>query len=213
MKDAEKPVVNPLVVLREEFDDWAILFDPDTGNAFGLNPTGVFVWKLLDGEHAAENLAEKLLGPGDSLPDRAVDHIRAFVDQLVAQGLAGYETGGAGPRPEPGGPLPAGAADGVKPLSYEPPRLVQLGGEEAAHGACSGGSHATQCTTGNVASSCCSSGTSGAGDPCCSGSCPYPCDCGGCASEYGCGMGSGAACGCAHGPWAAGGCGNGQMTA
>lgn len=44
----DKPVANPLIVLHEEFDDWAILFDPDRGNAFGLNPTGIFVWKLLD---------------------------------------------------------------------------------------------------------------------------------------------------------------------
>ena len=25
----DKPVVNPDLVFREEFDDWAILFDPD----------------------------------------------------------------------------------------------------------------------------------------------------------------------------------------
>jgi hypothetical protein len=43
----DKPVANPLIVLHEEFDDWAILLDPDRGNAFGLNPTGIFVWKLL----------------------------------------------------------------------------------------------------------------------------------------------------------------------
>ena len=40
MPDYDKPVANPLIVLREEFDDWAILFDPDTGNAFGLQSSG-----------------------------------------------------------------------------------------------------------------------------------------------------------------------------
>ncbi len=50
MTDDHKPIVNPYVQLREEFDDWAILFNPDTGRGFGLNPTGVRVWKLLDGE-------------------------------------------------------------------------------------------------------------------------------------------------------------------
>ena len=38
----DKPVVNPLIVLRIEFDDWAILFDPDTGEGFTINPVGVF---------------------------------------------------------------------------------------------------------------------------------------------------------------------------
>jgi hypothetical protein len=27
----EKPKANPEIVLREEFDDWALLFNPDTG--------------------------------------------------------------------------------------------------------------------------------------------------------------------------------------
>ena len=36
--ESDKPVANSLVVLREEFDDWAVLFDPDTGSGFGINP-------------------------------------------------------------------------------------------------------------------------------------------------------------------------------
>jgi len=59
MPGNEKPVANPLVVLREEFDDWAVLFDPDSGNAFGLNPLGVFIWKLLDGHRTIEDIRRK----------------------------------------------------------------------------------------------------------------------------------------------------------
>jgi SynChlorMet cassette protein ScmD len=55
-----KPLANPLVVLREEFDDWAILFDPDTGHAYGLNPVSVFIWKHLDGKHTMANILESL---------------------------------------------------------------------------------------------------------------------------------------------------------
>jgi hypothetical protein len=33
--EQKNPVANPLIMLREEVDDWAILFDPDTGNACG----------------------------------------------------------------------------------------------------------------------------------------------------------------------------------
>ena len=32
MTHEDKPIANPLIVLREEFDDWAILFDPDSGD-------------------------------------------------------------------------------------------------------------------------------------------------------------------------------------
>ena len=49
MSNRDKPIRNPYVALREEFNDWAVLFDPDTGRRFNLSPTGIYVWKLLDG--------------------------------------------------------------------------------------------------------------------------------------------------------------------
>jgi hypothetical protein len=33
MELTDKPIANPVVVLREKFDDWAILFNPDTAGA------------------------------------------------------------------------------------------------------------------------------------------------------------------------------------
>jgi len=89
--DARNPVANPLIVLREEFDDWAILFDPDTGNAFGLNPTGVFIWKLLDGKHGVEDIVKNLHDEADDVPAEAPDQVRQFVASLEQQGLVGYE--------------------------------------------------------------------------------------------------------------------------
>ena len=46
----KKPVANSQIVFREEFDDWAVLFDPDTGDSFGMNPLSAFIWKHLDGK-------------------------------------------------------------------------------------------------------------------------------------------------------------------
>ena len=89
--DARNPVANPLIVLREEFDDWAILFDPDTGNAFGLNPTGVFIWKLLDGKHGADDIIRRLREEADEVPEDAIEHARQFIASLEQQGLVGYE--------------------------------------------------------------------------------------------------------------------------
>ncbi len=87
----EKPIANPLVVLREEFDDWAILFDPDTGNAFGLNPVGVYLWKLLDGEHSINEMLESLQRDAEDVPAEAGEHIEAFIADLTKRGLAGRE--------------------------------------------------------------------------------------------------------------------------
>jgi SynChlorMet cassette protein ScmD len=89
--EARNPVANPLIVLREEFDDWAILFDPDTGNAFGLNPTGVFVWKLLDGKHGVDDIVKRLRAEAEDVPEDAGEHARQFIASLEQQGLVGYE--------------------------------------------------------------------------------------------------------------------------
>jgi SynChlorMet cassette protein ScmD len=85
------PVANPLVVLREEFDDWAILFDPDSGKAIGINPTGVFVWKLLDGKHSEEDIVKELKEACEDVPEESATHVREYIKGLVGQGLAGYE--------------------------------------------------------------------------------------------------------------------------
>jgi SynChlorMet cassette protein ScmD len=87
----ENPIANPLIVLREEFDDWAILFDPDTGDAFGLNPIGVHIWKRLDGNHSVEEILEDLQEDCEDVPDEASVDLQEFIEDLVQHGLAGYE--------------------------------------------------------------------------------------------------------------------------
>ena len=87
----DKPVANPLVVLREEFDDWAILFDPDTGKGYAVDPVAVFIWKRLDGGHTAEEIVAQLRKECDDVPPEAPEHCAAFMDALLKNGLAGYE--------------------------------------------------------------------------------------------------------------------------
>jgi SynChlorMet cassette protein ScmD len=91
MAEKKYPVANPLIVLREEFDDWAILFDPDTGNAFGLNPVGVFIWKLLDGKHSIPDILAVMQESVEDVPPEAPADLEAWVQELVSRGLAGYE--------------------------------------------------------------------------------------------------------------------------
>jgi SynChlorMet cassette protein ScmD len=88
VKNDEKLIANPYVILREEFDDWAILFDPDAGHGFGLSSTGVFVWKLFNGEHTIDTLLEEIRFYAEDVPDEAENHIEAFVEELVREGLA-----------------------------------------------------------------------------------------------------------------------------
>ena len=71
MEDSKKPVANPSVLLREEFDDWAVLFDPDMSDAFGLSPTGVYLWKLLDGEGSIDDMVTALRLDATDVPEEA----------------------------------------------------------------------------------------------------------------------------------------------
>jgi len=91
MSSKNKPIANPLVVLREEFDEWAILFDPDSGNAFGLSPIGVFIWKLLDGNYTIEEILRKINNNFEDVSENAKEDINNFIKQLVEQGMVGYE--------------------------------------------------------------------------------------------------------------------------
>ena len=85
------PIANPLLVLREEFDDWAILFDPDTGDGFGLNPVSVFIWKHLDGKHTIQDILGKLHENCEDMPENAEQEVKDFIEELVEKGYAGYE--------------------------------------------------------------------------------------------------------------------------
>lgn len=90
MPQNNMPIVNPSVVLREEEDNWAILYNPDTGDAFSLNPMGVFVWKLLDGVHREEDILKKARDSFKDVPEEAKDQLESHLQALVERGLAGY---------------------------------------------------------------------------------------------------------------------------
>jgi SynChlorMet cassette protein ScmD len=90
--DKAKLVVNPSVVFREEFDDRAILFDPDSGETFGLNAVGMLIWKCLDGRHTMELIVKRLYNHFDKVPEDAKDHVQGFIQKLVQRGFIAQET-------------------------------------------------------------------------------------------------------------------------
>ncbi|EFK06526.1 conserved hypothetical protein [delta proteobacterium NaphS2] len=94
MKDDVVPIAKPSILLREEFDDWAVLFSTDSGEAYGINPVSVFIWKRLDGERTIDGLVEELIANCDDAPDDAGGQVLTFVNELLAKGFAGYEVDG-----------------------------------------------------------------------------------------------------------------------
>ena len=216
MNNGERPIVNPYVVLREEFDDWAILFNPDTGRGFGLSPTGVYLWKLLDGRHALDALLEYIRSHVDNVPQDASDHIKAFVYGLVAEGLAASDwtlcglldnADRTGLHLEQGSYSPPEAVGAMKMLTYEPPKLVDLRGHPVSGSCCNSGSSDTgYCSSGGCADYDCSGGSStslgwcqggtSAYGKCCTGTSPgwwTGCTPGSCQSRIYCNCSPGAA--------------------
>lgn len=90
MNQTDKPIANPIVVLREEFDDWAILFNPDTAAAVGINPVGVAVWKRMDGKTSLNEITQEIKSSFEETPEAVFDEISAFVDKLAENGYVGY---------------------------------------------------------------------------------------------------------------------------
>ena len=90
MKLLDKPVANPVVVLREEFDDWAVLFNPDTAEAVGINPVGVVMWKLMDGKHTLEDIMADVRDRFTDVPESSLDELTDFVNNLAESGFVGY---------------------------------------------------------------------------------------------------------------------------
>ncbi|MDD8025701.1 MAG: SynChlorMet cassette protein ScmD [Acidobacteriota bacterium] len=91
MNQTDRPIANPVVVLREEFDDWAVLFNPDTAYAMGTNPVGVAVWKRLDGKRSLEDVVSEIKDGFEDTPDAVSEEIAAFINQLAENGFIGME--------------------------------------------------------------------------------------------------------------------------
>lgn len=76
------------VVIREEFDDWALLFDPDTGVICGVNPVGVQVWKMIDGKRTVQDISRMVRDSFPDAPDTVEDDVTAFMKEITGKGYA-----------------------------------------------------------------------------------------------------------------------------
>ncbi len=91
LNNTDQPVANPTIVYREEFDDWAILFDPDTNETYGLDPVSSFIWKHMDGKHSVDDILAVLQDAcEDGIPPEAPEDLAAFFNDLAERGLIGY---------------------------------------------------------------------------------------------------------------------------
>lgn len=84
------PYLYPRVVLREEFDDRSVLYDPQSGEACGIDRIGTLVCRSLNGRQSVKDVADILHQACRDVPDEVEFHVRDFIDALVAKGMAAY---------------------------------------------------------------------------------------------------------------------------
>jgi len=81
---------NPDVSLREEDEEGALLFNPDTNQVKVLNNTAICIWKLCNGQNNIQFFIETIKGEFDQVPDDLIaQHIQNYLDELMESGFIG----------------------------------------------------------------------------------------------------------------------------
>ena len=85
------PIPNPSAVMREDADGWAALINLDTAGSISLNPTGVMIWKLIDGKHNSDEIISSFKSYFEGAPPRIAEDVTALIDVFSEEGMVGYE--------------------------------------------------------------------------------------------------------------------------
>jgi hypothetical protein len=79
-------------VLWRELDGEAILLDPQAGCSYNLNPVGTLIWKLLDGQHDAEDIVAAVCAAYEVEPEQAGQDVQRLLDDLLTNKLIGLSS-------------------------------------------------------------------------------------------------------------------------
>lgn len=82
----ENPLANPVIGLRQEFDEWGLLYNPDTSDSMAISPVGVVIWKLLDGKHTIPDIVAEVKIQCEDAPETVQEDVVTFIQSLQARG-------------------------------------------------------------------------------------------------------------------------------
>lgn len=82
-------VANPKLVLREEGEEGAVLFDPDTGMVRLLNSTAAAIYGLIDGRRTVSEIGEVLRRRYDEFGTDAETQVMGLLDRWHRSGIVG----------------------------------------------------------------------------------------------------------------------------
>ena len=90
MSEGKYYVRNPDVVLREEDEDGALLFNPDTNQIRVINPSGLLIWKMCDGKNDMDGFIAAIKETFEQVPDETVSRdVEVFINGMFETGFVG----------------------------------------------------------------------------------------------------------------------------
>ena len=83
-----KYLVNPNVVLREEDENGALIFNPDSNQVKVINTTGLYIWKACETPKNLQEILEAVHRSFDQIPgETASADIAQYLDQMITGGF------------------------------------------------------------------------------------------------------------------------------
>ena len=85
------PIPNPAAVQEKGTNGRTVLVNPDTAGAMAVNQTGALVWKLVNGQRTAEEIAAAVRNRFPHAPGTVAEDVRALLANLAEEGFIGRE--------------------------------------------------------------------------------------------------------------------------
>lgn len=76
------------VMVRVESDDYAMVYDADTGSSFAITPTAVYIANCLTGEKTIQNIVDEMREEFEGIPENAEMVVEKFIETLIEKGMA-----------------------------------------------------------------------------------------------------------------------------
>lgn len=78
---------NPDVALRDEDEEGALLFNPDTGQVLVVNDTGRFIWGLCAEGITIDRIVEEFYKAYEDIPEALPEEVDEFISVMTEGGF------------------------------------------------------------------------------------------------------------------------------
>lgn len=79
--------LNPLVLMKKEFDQTGSVYDPENNKALVLNETGVLIWEAIQDGLEEEDIVKRVFDEFEVDMDTAAQDVSEFLNMLRDKGF------------------------------------------------------------------------------------------------------------------------------